>query len=112
MGGSGAPDGATSTVPGQGPGVEFTETMRGFVSTVVTDDFRAGFERGRADGTPLEFTVTVTAPDVDRLVDDPEHEALLAGSVTAPALSATPMTVTDGRFNLLLRDPASASATG
>ena len=110
MGGSGAPVGATSTVPGEGPGVEFTETMRGFVSTAVTDDFSAGFERGRADGTPLEFTVTVTAPDVDRLVDDPEHEALLAGSVTAPALSATPMTVTDGRFNLLLRDPDVAGA--
>jgi choline dehydrogenase-like flavoprotein len=93
-----------------GSGVRFTETMRGFASTSALDDYQAGFERGKADESPLEFTVTVTADDVDALVGDREHEADLAGTVTAPALSPTPLTVEGGRFNLLVRDAEHAGA--
>jgi cholesterol oxidase len=93
-----------------GSGVQFTETMRGFASTSAVDDYTAGFEQGKADDSPLEFTVTVTADDVDRLVEEPEHEARLEGTVTAPALSATPMKVESGRFNLLTRDADHAGA--
>ena len=93
-----------------GSGVRFTETMRGFVSTSALDDYRAGFDRGEADESPLEFTVTVTADDVDALVGDRDHEADLAGTVTAPALSPTPLKVEDGRFNLLVRDAEHAGA--
>ena len=89
---------------GDGPGIEFTETMRGFASTKVTDDYRAGRELGERDGSKFEFTVTVTAPDIDRLIADPAHEALLRGTITAPMLSATPLRVEAGRFNLLVRD--------
>jgi cholesterol oxidase len=92
-----------------GSGVRFTETMRGFASASA-DDYQAGFERGQADDSPLEFTVTVTADDVDKLVDDRAHEADLAGTVTAPALSPTPLTVEGGRFNLLVRDEEHAAA--
>ncbi len=93
-----------------GSGVRFTETMRGFVSTSSVDDYQAGFDRGQADESPLDFTVTVTADDVDRLVDERDHEADLAGTVTAPALSPTPLTVEGGRFNLLVRDAEHAGA--
>ena len=93
-----------------GSGVQFTETMRGFASTSELDDYAAGFERGKADDSPLEFTVTVKADDVDRLVDDREHEAELTGTVTAPALSPTPLKVEGGRFNLLVRDEEHAAA--
>ena len=93
-----------------GSGVQFTETMRGFASTSEVDDYAAGFERGKADDSPLEFTVTVKADDVDRLVDDREHEAELTGTVTAPALSPTPLKVEGGRFNLLVRDEEHAAA--
>ena len=93
-----------------GSGVRFTETMRGFVSTSSVDDYQAGFERGQADESPLDFTVTVTADDVDRLVDERDHEADLAGTVTAPALSPAPLTVEGGRFNLLVRDAEHAGA--
>lgn len=91
-----------------GAGVQFTETMRGFVSTSATGDYEAGWSQGKLDESPLDFTVTVTAPDVDTLIADPSHEALLSGTVTAPALSAAPLTVTDGRFHLLVRDPDQA----
>ena len=93
-----------------GSGVQFTETMRGFASISAVDGFAEGFERGKADDSPLEFTVTVTADDVDRLVDDRAHEADLRGTVTAPALSPTPLTVEGGRFNLLVRDEEHAAA--
>jgi cholesterol oxidase len=87
-----------------GPGIEFTETMRGFVSTKITDDYRAGHDQGKHDGSLFEFTVTVTAPPIARLIKNPQHDALLRGSVNAPALSATPLRVEAGRFNLLVRD--------
>jgi cholesterol oxidase len=87
-----------------GPGIEFTETMRGFVSTKVTDDYKAGRAAGERDGTKFEFTVTVTAPNIDRLIKDPSHEALLSGSVDWPSVSPTPLRVNAGRFNLLVRD--------
>lgn len=90
--------------PAGGPGIEFTETMRGFASTAVTDDYRAARERGERDGSRFEFTVTVSAPNIDRLIADPAHEALLRGTVTAPALSPTPLRVENGRFHLLVRD--------
>src|SRR5262245_11969907 len=93
-----------------GSGVRFTETMRGFASTSEVDDYQVGFEKGKADGSPLEFTVTVTADDIDRLVDDPAHEAELEGTVNAPALSAEPLVVEGGRFNLLVRDAEHAGA--
>ncbi|HEU4994437.1 MAG TPA: alpha/beta fold hydrolase [Gemmatimonadaceae bacterium] len=97
-------DAYTGGASGSGPGVEFTETMRGFASTKVTDDYKKGREQGEADKSIFEFTVTVTAPNIDRLIADPEHEALLGGSVTFPALSSTPLRVVDGRFHLLVRD--------
>ena len=87
-------------------GIEFTETMRGFVSTTVTDDYEAGHARGETDGSPLEFTVTITAPDLDKMIADPGHEALLRGTVTVPALSPRPLRVEEGRFHLLVRDDA------
>jgi choline dehydrogenase-like flavoprotein len=87
-----------------GTGIEFTETMRGFASTTVLDDYEAGRARGKQDGTIFEFTVTVTAPDIDRLIANPAHEALLSGTVNAPALSPAPLRVEQGRFNLLVRD--------
>ncbi|WP_392543512.1 alpha/beta fold hydrolase [Oryzobacter telluris] len=91
-----------------GPGVEFTETMRGFASTTVTDDYRSGAEQGERDGSVLDFTVTVTADDARRLVDEPEHQGRINGTVTAPALSPNPIRVSDGRFNLLVRDSGTA----
>ncbi len=101
--------GESGTAPGgrpqgQGPGVQFTETMRGFVSTTVTDDFAAAHDQGLLEDSPLEFTVTVTAANLDGLVEDADHEAALEGSVAAPALSPSPMQVEHGTFNLLVRD--------
>jgi hypothetical protein len=87
-----------------GAGIEFTETMRGFGSRTVTDDYDAAYKQGERDKSILEFTVTVSAPNLERMIADPAHEALLTGTVNAPALSTTLLRVVDGRFHLLVRD--------
>jgi cholesterol oxidase len=88
-----------------GPGIEFTETMRGFLARGVTDDYQRGFERGRETGSPFEFTVTVTVDDVDRMIKDPQHTGRMTGTVRAPAVSTDGLTVQEGHFHLLVRDP-------
>ena len=72
-------------------GIKFTETMRGFFSTKETDDFKLADEAGRRDKTRLEFTVTIVADDVDKLVSDPAHQGRITGTVTCAALSPQPM---------------------
>ena len=97
------------SVPAQNPesrklGIQFTETMQGHFSTEVTDDYERGAEQGRLDKSEFEFTVTVVSYDMDTMLEDPNHEASIVGTVTASAISDHPLTATDGRFNLLVRD--------
>ncbi len=90
-------------------GVQFTESMKGYFSPADAGEYQAGFDRGQADGSTFEFVLTVVADDVDRLLDTPEHEAAMVGTVKAPKLSPSPLTVTEGRFNLFVdtgTDPA------
>jgi cholesterol oxidase len=86
-------------------GIRFTETMRGFFSTDPSEDFRQAADRGRAEGSTFEFTLTITSEDVRRTIEDPDHAARMVGTVVAPALSARPLTVSEGRFSLLVKDP-------
>jgi choline dehydrogenase-like flavoprotein len=91
-------------------GLRFTETMRGFFSTQVTDaDYARGAALGREDGSTMAFVVSLIADDLATLVDAPEHRARILGTVVAPALSARPMMVTEGEFDLF-GDPAPAQA--
>ena len=86
-------------------GVRFTETMRGFFSTAVTDDFERADKQGRQDKSTFVFTLTVIADDLDALVSEESHAARMVGTAEAPALSEYPLTVTNGEFNLLVADP-------
>lgn len=86
-------------------GLRFTEAMKGFFSTKVTDDFAKGSIQGKQDGSSFEFILTVIADDLDLLLTNPDHPARMVGSVTAPVLSAEPLTVSEGQFHLLVTDP-------
>ncbi len=90
-------------------GIEFTERMQGYVSTSVTEVSAAGYARGEEAGqrenSTFSFVLTIAAQDADRLVRDPDHAARMLGEVQAPALSADPLVVTEGRFSLFIRDP-------
>lgn len=86
-------------------GIQFTETMAGYISNHITGDYQAAAARGEADGSPCSFTLTVVSEDLDDMLTNSDHPARMIGTVSAPMLSPEPMTVTEGVFNLLVKDP-------
>src|SRR5215216_1079595 len=79
--------------------------MEGYFALGVTEDFARGAKQGKEDGSLMRFVVTIESNDVDDMLSNPDHKAKLFGSVSAPALSSDPMTVTNGEFYLFVRDP-------
>lgn len=93
------------------PSLEFTETMRGWWAPATgeagdgQDAFTTAAKAGKAAQHDFAFTLTIDADDARRLIDVPPHEAAMFGTVVAPALSAEPLTVTQGVFHLFEDDP-------
>jgi len=85
-------------------GISFTETMRGFISLNEKSDYKKGFEEGKKNNSPYEFTLTIQSEDVEAFDADSNHKAEIIGTVYCPALSAHPITATDGVFNLFVKD--------
>ncbi|NES87107.1 MAG: hypothetical protein F6K10_40535 [Moorea sp. SIO2B7] len=85
-------------------GIQFTETMRGYFSSKVKDDYESAARQGKEDSSKFEFTLTVTADDLDNFLNQENHQAQLVGSVTAPAISSQPLKVNEGEFNLFVVD--------
>ena len=85
-------------------GVEFTETMKGFWAQGAAD-FETGASFGKEAANSFQFTLTIRGDDVNLMVKEPGHDARMSGTVLAPALSPTPLTVTDGIFNLFVINP-------
>ncbi len=85
-------------------GVRFTETMRGWWSP--TGDYQSAMEAGKETDNILDFTLTVRVDDVDALLKQGgAYTAGMVGTVNAPSLSSSALTVTEGLFNLFARDP-------
>ncbi len=108
------PDYSFPTVPEQTPekttvGIQFTETMKGYFSTDEKQDYQKAYELGKNNQSPFEFTLTIRSENVDRFLSEASHEAGMIGTVNAPALSASPIAVTQGRFNLFTSDPKDPS---
>jgi cholesterol oxidase len=87
------------------PGVTFTERMAGWAAPSVDGDPVAGERRGRAEGTPLEFVLTVAIDDLEGLLRDPATPGRISGTVMAPTLSPQRLRVVDGTFRLMQHDP-------
>lgn len=88
-----------------GIGVEFTETMRGWFSPDPELDFEQAADRGRAEESRMEFTVTVRSDDLYDMLNRDDHSAHLHGTVSIPALSPEPLSTANGTFRLLTVDP-------
>lgn len=84
------------------PGVQFTESMKGYFSLDETEDYGKGFEKGKASSSPFEFTLTIKSHDVAAFVDIASHEAGMFGTMLAPSLSKFPLTAVNGIFNLFI----------
>ncbi len=89
------------------PGLQFSEAMEGYFSTKVKDDYAAAAQQGKADGSSLRLIATVVSDDIELMMSEPNHAAKLIGTVAASALSAEPLTLSDGQFYLFIQDPAS-----
>jgi pimeloyl-ACP methyl ester carboxylesterase len=86
------------------PGLHFTEKMAGFMSTKVTEGYGRGYRQGRADGSLIEFVLTIRYEDLQAVLMSPAHTARLSGTVVAPELSPHRLTVEGGEFQLMVRD--------
>lgn len=95
-----------ATAPVTTPGVRFTETMKGYFSTVVKDDYKRAEEQGKQAGSAMQFTLTIQSNDLNALIEKPEHSATIVGTVASRALSAEPLTVAEGTFNLFVDNPS------
>ncbi|MCC6922843.1 MAG: GMC family oxidoreductase N-terminal domain-containing protein [Nitrosomonas sp.] len=86
-------------------GVRFTETMRGWWSE--TGDFETAMRAGKESGNTIDFTLTVSVYDLNALIEkNGDYSGGMIGTVNAPGLSASPLTATNGVFNLFARDPS------
>jgi len=85
-------------------GVRFTETMKGHFSKGNLD-YKEADEAGKSDD-PFRFVLTIQADDLDKLVADEHYLSNMVGSVEAPMLSPEPLTVTNGKFTLFVRNPS------
>lgn len=85
-------------------GVQFTETMKGFVSLDEVDNYEKAYKEGKKKEQSFEFTLTVTSDDVKEMVNpkNKAHNAEMIGTVDCPILSKESLTVTNGKFNLFM----------
>ncbi|MCH8988059.1 MAG: GMC family oxidoreductase [Chloroflexi bacterium] len=86
-------------------GIQFTETMRGYFSTLVEGDYQEAADLGKESGSSLDFTLTIISDDLETMLQDANHQAKMVGTVVAPSLSDQPLMATQGEFNLLVADP-------
>ncbi len=85
-------------------GIEFTERMSGYVSTELADDYESAMQSGMRDGNEVSFTATILIADIDKFIDDINHTGTIIGTVAWPAVSAEPLDITEGVFNLMRPD--------
>lgn len=81
-----------------GVGISFRETMSGAFAMGRTDPI-AGQQAGEAAGSSLALHATVLIPDLDRLLNDPDHPGTLAGSIESSLFGGS-VAGTTGVFNL------------
>jgi cholesterol oxidase len=84
-------------------GMTFRESMSGFLQRgqQPPDDYRGGAKAGRAAGERAEVALTVTIPDLDVFLNDPNHVASAAGRLVFPPLTSDQgVPVSGGGFNL------------
>jgi cholesterol oxidase len=97
--------GGAAAHPPTRPGLRFTERMAGWAGVSADGDPERGAAQGEADGTRIEFVLTIDVDDLTALIDDSATPGRLSGTVVAPALSPRRLRVTDGSFVLAQHDP-------
>ncbi len=104
------------------PGLDFTETMEGHISSTgchhrpcghverIRDDYVNGAAWGLAEDSACSFRLTVATDNLHRMIDDPQHRSRITGEVLVSAISTDPMPVREGTFRLLVANPDKAES--
>ncbi|MBV7258679.1 GMC family oxidoreductase N-terminal domain-containing protein [Erythrobacter crassostreae] len=104
------------------PGLAFTETMAGHISSTgghhrpcghverIRDDYANGAAWGQSEDSVCSFKLTVTTDNLHRMIDDPQHISRITGDVLVSAISPDPMPVREGIFRLLVANPDKAES--
>ena len=87
------------------PGLQFTETMTGYLSSKVKDNYEKGAELGKKERSTFKFILTIISDDVEEMLKSKKHQSKMIGTVEASALSKEQLTVTGGIFNLFVKYP-------
>jgi len=82
----------------KGLGLEFTETMSGWIGVGETD-FVEGRISGQRENTPMSFRVAILIDDLDRFINLSDHNARLTGTVSFEPLGHK-ILIEEGKFNL------------
>jgi cholesterol oxidase len=95
------------TVPTNTPaiGIAFTETMKGHLAKGWTppDDYAGAEKAGQKSNSRLQFTLTITMPDLDSFLVSPQHAGKAVGTVIVDGFTPPAgVPVTDGLFNLFV----------
>ncbi len=94
----------TSEFADRSIGIEFDETMRGFLAGPETGDYQQAFETGKSLSNLALLNCTVVIDDLDKFMQDRALSAWLTGSFRCAAINKSPMAIEKGEFNLFVED--------
>ena len=86
-------------------GLTFQETMRGFLCSEFTDgdDYKAAARRAHGRGQHAEFTLDITAPDLDAFLIERDHTAIATGTLHVSGFTGPQgAPISAGVFNLFV----------
>jgi uncharacterized protein (DUF362 family) len=84
------------------PGLRFTETMAGYV-VKGAEDFEEGGKKGKEQGLPLSFNVTIEIESVSDFIKLSGHKARMSGTLSYKPLGEG-LPIHDGVFTLFMPD--------
>ena len=80
--------------------LSFSEVMKGYVGMGETDVL-TGYRKALLAGTFIETILDVTAEDLKRFLNEPDHSALPAGTIKWPAMGGD-LPIQGGEFQLFV----------
>jgi len=99
------PAGGTMPSQTQSVGIQFTETMKGYVAKGWSppDDYAGADASGKASDVRMEFVLTITMPDLQAFLASADHPGVAVGKVTVAGFTPPAgAPVSNGAFNLFV----------
>ncbi|WP_437674520.1 GMC oxidoreductase [Sorangium sp. So ce131] len=100
------PAGGTALPETKALTLSFTETMKGFFhfSHAPTDDYRGAESIGRRVRSSMQFTLTITIPDLDHFISESTHAGVANGRLHVDGITDHDgAEVVNGVFNLFVK---------